>query len=574
MAPPPSSVFASPPPPARPGAVAPPPISAFAPPPPLSSRLAPAGAAAVPMPSPMRSAAPPPPAVPPDSPLPGFEEAGFDDAALSDTGASAEPPGGGDGWPAEEESLDGSDGSYGAEPLHDETTGEAEALTPPEPTTPRDALAAADSRQAADDAEEPWDPGTSPEFGSIDLGGDDANATALPIPADDPPPAAPDEVAWTEPAPAADSLDLSDLPQTHALQDLEGPPGDPLEFDPTRPAPEDLEADLSQPLPATMRPAEDGLEVLGFLDEAAREIKPRSGRVTRYHVRRRSGKVFGPFEPGVIVKMLEDGQLLGSEEVSTDGDAWSGLAAVPAFSQAMQRLVAAPSPTQVAPGKPTAAAAPPPPKLDLDQLAQAYGGRMAVVSVVDGDAQARRRKRWLVLGALGLVGGGGRRRGREPALHEVRSVRAPLALPGERLLELGGRQDLQRGEGRAGRGHLARAPQGPRAARGAPRPRRSPGGPRGLGAVGVLRAVPLGHRRSRAGHPGERRPRVAVRPAQGKSRAAQGGDRPGAGEQAAGRGARPDPRREAGRPTARSSRRPRSSRNGRPARPPPSWTAR
>ncbi|RPH65632.1 MAG: tetratricopeptide repeat protein, partial [Myxococcaceae bacterium] len=404
MAPPPSSVFASPPPPARPGAVAPPPISAFAPPPPVSSRLAQAGAAAVPMPSPMGSAARPPPAVPPDSPLPGFEEAGFDDAALSDTGASAEPPGGGDGWPAEEESLDGSDGSYGAEPLHDDTTGEAEALTPPEPTTPPDALAAADSGQAADDAEEPWDPGTSPEFGSIDLGGDDANATALPIPADDPLPAAPDEVAWTEPAPAADSLDLSDLPQTHALQDLEGPPGDPLEFDPTRPAPEDLEADLSQPLPATMRPAEDGLEVLGFLDEAAREIKPRSGRVTRYHVRRRSGKVFGPFEPGVIVKMLEDGQLLGSEEVSTDGDAWSGLAAVPAFSQAMQRLVAAPSPTQVAPGKPTAAAAPPPPKLDLDQLAQAYGGRMAVVSVVDGDAQARWRKRWLVLGALGLVG--------------------------------------------------------------------------------------------------------------------------------------------------------------------------
>jgi predicted Zn finger-like uncharacterized protein len=385
---PPPSVFATPPPlPPRPGAVAPSPLSAFA----------------VPMPSPTGSAAPPPPAVPPDSVLPGFEEAGFDDAALSDAGASAEQPGSGDGWPAADDPLDGSDGSYGAQPLHDDP-GEAEALTPPEPATPRDALAAGDSEQAADDAEEPWDPGTSPEFGTIEIGGEDANATALPIPADDPPPPASSEVAWTEPAPAADTLDLSDLPRTQAHQDLDGTPTDPLEFDPTRPGSEDLEADLSQPLPSTVRPAEDGLEVLGFLEEAAKEIKPRSGRVTRYHVRRRSGKVFGPFEPGVIVKMLEDGQLLGSEEVSTDGDAWTGMAAVPAFSQAMQRLVAAPSPTPVAPGKPPAVVSPAFPKLDLDQLAQAYGGRMAVVSVVDGEAQARRRTRWLVVGALGLVG--------------------------------------------------------------------------------------------------------------------------------------------------------------------------
>src|SRR5262249_10544290 len=141
-----------------------------------------------------------------------------------------------------------------------------------------------------------------------------------------------------------------------------------------------------------------------FLDEAAKEIRPRSGRVTRYHVRRRSGKVFGPFEPGVIVKMLEDGQLLGSEEVSTDGDSWSGMAAVPTFAQAMQRLVSSPSPTPtVTPSKTAAAAPPSPPKLDLDQLAQAYGGRMAVVSVVDGAAQARKHKRWLLLGLAGLA---------------------------------------------------------------------------------------------------------------------------------------------------------------------------
>jgi hypothetical protein len=329
--------------------------------------------------------------VPPDSPLPGFEEAGFDDAALSNAGAHAEGAVGaeahGEGWPED-------DGSYGAEPLPADTPPEsAEAVTPAEATA-----------HQAHEEEEPWDPGTSPEFGTIDLGGDDANATALPIPADDPLPGG-DDAAWTEPPPTdADPLDLSNLPQTRALKELDGgPAADPLEFDPTHPSPEDLEADLSSPLPASVRLAEDGLEVLGFLDEAAKEIRPRAGRVARYHVRRRSGKVFGPFEPGVIIKMLEDGQLLGSEEVSTDGDAWSGMAAVPSFAQAMQRLVSAPTPASAAQAKPPAAPAVAPPRLDLDQLAQAYGGRMAVVSVVDGEAQAQRWKRWLVLAAAALA---------------------------------------------------------------------------------------------------------------------------------------------------------------------------
>src|SRR6185436_18998486 len=373
---PPPSVFAPPPPPSV-FAPPPPPASVFAPPPPLPSSRPSAGSA-VPMPSPGHAAprAPPPP---PDSPLPGLEEAGFDDAALSGEGGLAEESFAGLAAPEDT-----------SEPV---TSSELAVVGPTAPASARK-------------AEEPWDPGTSPDFGTIDLGGDDANATALPIPADDPLPAG-DGMAWSEPAPAGDALDLSDLPQNTALRQLDGSPVDPLEFDPTRPAPEDLEADLSKPLPSPARPAEDGLEVLGFLDEAAKEIKPRTGRVTRYHVRRRSGKVFGPFEPGVIVKMLEDGQLLGSEEVSTDGDAWTGMAAVPTFSQAMQRLVSSPSPTaQVLPTKPGAATSAAPPKLDMDQLAQAYGGRMAVVSVVDGDAQARRQKRWLVLGAMVLAGVG------------------------------------------------------------------------------------------------------------------------------------------------------------------------
>jgi len=270
---------------------------------------------------------------------------------------------------------------------------------------------------AADDVG--WNPAAPrPAFGEVDLGLDDANATDLPIPQDEPLPPE-NGFAWNEgaaaaPPPPPETLDLSDLPHAKGFAALDGAaaaPADPLEFDPTAPSQENLEADLSSPLPAG-RPAEDGLEVLSFLDEAARESRPKTGRTTRYHVRRRSGKVFGPFEPGVIVKMLEDGQLLGNEEVSLDAETWTPLSAVGSFAQAMQRLVSSPAGPAAAPPVPRVPAPPAErPKLDLDQLAQAYGGRMAVVSVVDGEAQAARRKRLLSLGAmvlavLALIGAG------------------------------------------------------------------------------------------------------------------------------------------------------------------------
>src|SRR5262249_3668126 len=243
-------------------------------------------------------------------------------------------------------------------------------------------------------------------FGEVDLAADDANATDLPIPHDEPLP--PESgYAWNEgvpPPPPPDTLDLSDLPHAKfsALEDV--PAADPLEFDPTAPARENREADRSKPPPVGRAP-EDGLEVLSFLDEAARESRPRAGRVTRFHVRRRSGKVFGPFEPGVILKMLEDGQLLGNEEVSLDAETWTPLSAVEIFGQAMQRLVSSPAAMPSAPATPPRVPTLPTerPQLGLDQRAQPYGGRMAVVSVVDGNAQAARRTRLLALGAVGLV---------------------------------------------------------------------------------------------------------------------------------------------------------------------------
>src|SRR5207244_9698154 len=53
---------------------------------------------------------------------------------------------------------------------------------------------------------------------------------------------------------------------------------------------------------------------------------------TRYHVRRRTGKTFGPFVESAIVSMLQNGKLDGDEQVSTDGNRWMPLAAIAAFA--------------------------------------------------------------------------------------------------------------------------------------------------------------------------------------------------------------------------------------------------
>jgi tetratricopeptide (TPR) repeat protein len=279
-----------------------------------------------------------------------------------------------------------------------------------------------------------WDSHTAgraarPSFGEVELEGGDANATDFPIPADFEP-AQPGGFAWeAEPAPSTRlsapepaELDLNDLPPVGAGLGAGAPPAappapratppaapavDPLEFDPSAPSQEDLEADLSAPLPQSAAPApppqpEDGLEMLSFLEEASRESK-RQPKVARFHIRRRSGKVFGPFDQGVIAKMLADGQLLGNEDVSTDQETWTPLGSVPGFAQVMQRLLRpdAPAPAHVP------APAPPgftPPSLaetapaDLERLRQVYEGRMAVVSSMMGGEDNRARRRRLLVG--------------------------------------------------------------------------------------------------------------------------------------------------------------------------------
>jgi predicted Zn finger-like uncharacterized protein len=195
---------------------------------------------------------------------------------------------------------------------------------------------------------------------------------------------------------------------------------DSLEFDPTAPARpsagDDLEVDLSAPLPPPPSSgAADALEMLSFIDDAAKDSGAKAAsKVKRFHVRRRSGKVFGPFEEGVIVKMLEEGQLLGNEDVSTDSDNWTPIGTVASFAAAIQRLMEGPSSKTglpaVAPSsepaatEQAAAAATASANANLNRVTQLYEGRMASIAVVDRSSSYEKwRKRVPMLIGAGVA---------------------------------------------------------------------------------------------------------------------------------------------------------------------------
>ena len=146
------------------------------------------------------------------------------------------------------------------------------------------------------------------DFGAVDFGG--------PPPAMPPPP--PDDTgpldfgAAFEPPPPP-PLSRADLFDDGLEFDPSAGPGVPQV--PHEPSPEDA---IREFLGTTPGPAAEGPAL---------------------HVRRSSGKTFGPFPVETLRQMLAEGQLLGNEEVSEDGANWrpigsiEGLATVPAGAQ-------------------------------------------------------------------------------------------------------------------------------------------------------------------------------------------------------------------------------------------------
>jgi cellulose synthase operon protein C len=185
--------------------------------------------------------------------------------------------------------------------------------------------------------------------------------------------------------------------------------GDSLEFDPTAAKKDDLEADLSAPLPPPKAtgPA-DGMEMLNFIDQQAKAANIKDGpKARRFHIKRRSGKVFGPFDEAVVVKMLEDGQLLGNEEVSLDAESWTPIGAEAGFQTAIANLMASPSKSMATamPGADDGSGAGGQQSASMDRLKQLYEGRMAAVAVVESRAPIPLAARIpLILLAVAVIG--------------------------------------------------------------------------------------------------------------------------------------------------------------------------
>jgi predicted Zn finger-like uncharacterized protein len=188
-----------------------------------------------------------------------------------------------------------------------------------------------------------------------------------------PPPAASDGFDFAQPPPAATGFDFDSPPTPDPA-----PPPASLAF-----------GDVDMPADNASQGAPD-LATLSFIDDTT---APPQQTARRFQVKRKSGKVFGPFEEAVVVKMMEDGQLLGNEEVSTDGENWQPIGSEPAFQAVIAKSfdtdskenakVDAPAPSAPVkyPTNPNAPMGEVNPQ-SMDRMKQLYEGRMAAVAVV------------------------------------------------------------------------------------------------------------------------------------------------------------------------------------------------
>jgi len=116
------------------------------------------------------------------------------------------------------------------------------------------------------------------------------------------------------------------------------------------------------------------------LGGAPADALPRRGG---FKIRRRSGKVFGPFEVAQILEMLGKGELLGNEEVSSDGGTtWAGVGTVPVFADSLRKLTEPPPTPEPAKSK---------------RIPAPFAGRMAPSKVREATETPRRR--WIPLAA-------------------------------------------------------------------------------------------------------------------------------------------------------------------------------
>lgn len=98
-------------------------------------------------------------------------------------------------------------------------------------------------------------------------------------------------------------------------------------------------------LPAAPRPAASALGdsgMLNFIDDTAdrARLKPSGPTQVEYKIRRRNGRIEGPYGVGRISSMLRNKELQGSEDISLDGVAWRAITSDPALNAVLIELMA------------------------------------------------------------------------------------------------------------------------------------------------------------------------------------------------------------------------------------------
>jgi tetratricopeptide (TPR) repeat protein len=129
----------------------------------------------------------------------------------------------------------------------------------------------------------------------------------------------------------------------------------------------------------------------------------------RWQIRRKSGKVFGPFDEATILKMLANGELLGNEDARTEGVDWQTMTEVAVFADALASGAGrAPPPEAPPPVVRTLGAMPEEPSnpaaAPVAPIAPTmYGGRMAASALVEVVDWKPRLRKLIPLAAAALL---------------------------------------------------------------------------------------------------------------------------------------------------------------------------
>jgi predicted Zn finger-like uncharacterized protein len=154
-------------------------------------------------------------------------------------------------------------------------------------------------------------------------------SSAVPLPGKSPP--------SRNPSMSDDLLDALDLGLDDSSDNLPMPRGTDL------PGPRDLPG-LSKPPPPAPKGktiAESG--VLDFIDgtaQKARGAPQQQVAQQELKIRRRNGRVEGPYGVGRILAMLRNAELKGNEDISEDGVSWRAMTSHPELNQAINQAAA------------------------------------------------------------------------------------------------------------------------------------------------------------------------------------------------------------------------------------------